>query len=95
LISRKELTLEVLPDTLGVCKLDTNQVIPNRANAILGLAHIATTKRKLEKYIVKPVILRALREEKDYEWRIVDAIKDINLFMRWNIGTKAYSRMRR
>jgi hypothetical protein len=49
----------------------------------------------LEKYIVKPVILRALREEKDYEWRVVDAIKDINLFMRWNIGTKAYSRIRR
>lgn len=59
-----------------------------RANSILGLAYIARTKGKLEKYIVKPVILRALREETEYKWRIIDALKDINLFMGWNIGAK-------
>ncbi|WP_312561462.1 hypothetical protein [Anaerospora sp.] len=59
-----------------------------RANSILGLAYIARTKGKLEKYIVKPVIFRALREETEYKWRIIDALKDINLFMGWNIGAK-------
>jgi len=59
-----------------------------RANSILGLAYIARTKGKLEKYIVKPVILRALREETEYKWQIIDALKDINLFMGWNIGAK-------
>ena len=48
----------------------------------------------MEKHIVKPVILRALREEEDYEWRIIDAIKDINLFMDWKIRTKENSRLR-
>ena len=51
-------------------------------------------KRKLDKHIVKPVILRALREEKDYEWRIIDATEDINLFMNWKIGLKVISRLR-
>ena len=59
-----------------------------RGNAILGLAYIARTKGKLEKYIVKPVILRALREETESKWRITDALEDINLFMGWSIGIK-------
>lgn len=63
-----------------------------RSNAILGLSYIARTKRKLEKHIVKPIILRALREEKDFKWRILDAIEDINLFMGWNIGKKVLLR---
>lgn len=59
-----------------------------RANAILGLSYIARTKGELDKYVVKPVILRALREETEYKWRVIDALEDINLFMGWNIGTK-------
>ncbi len=59
------------------------------ANAILGLAYIARTKSKLEKHIVKPVVLRGLRENKEFEWRINDAIEDINLFMKWNIGKRS------
>jgi hypothetical protein len=65
-----------------------------RANAILGLAYIARTKRKLEKNIVKPVLLKALREDKEFEWRAKDAIEDINLFMKWDIGQFALDKER-
>jgi hypothetical protein len=58
-----------------------------RANAVLGFAYIARTKGKLEKHIVKPIVLKELRENQEYNWRILDAIYDINLFMKWRIGT--------
>lgn len=48
--------------------------------------NIARTHGKLEKYIVKPIILKELRENKEYEWRIIDSINDINLFLKWNLG---------
>ncbi len=57
-----------------------------RANAILGLSYIARTKGKLEKHIVKPIILRELRENMEFKWRIIDAIEDINLFMKWRLA---------
>lgn len=60
-----------------------------RANAILGLSYIARTKGILEKHIVKPIILRELRENTKYQWRILDAINDINLYLKWNLGGKA------
>jgi hypothetical protein len=60
-----------------------------RANAVLGLAYIARTKRKLEEHIVKPIILRELKHNQEYKWRINDAIDDINLFMKWSLGKKA------
>ena len=60
-----------------------------RANAVLGFAYIARTKGKIEKHIVKPIVLKELRENMEYEWRIKDAIDDINLFMKWNLGEKA------
>ncbi|MEK4852857.1 hypothetical protein NST04_23600 [Paenibacillus sp. FSL H7-0756] len=59
-----------------------------RANAVLGFAYIARTKGQLEKHIVKPLVLRELRENKEYKWRILDSIEDINLFMKWNIGNR-------
>ena len=39
------------------CKLCENESDLIRANAVLGLAHIARTKGKLEKEIVKPYII--------------------------------------
>lgn len=60
-----------------------------RANAALGLAYTARTKGKLDKRIVKPYLLRELRENKEYRWRIVDAINDINLYLGWNLAEKA------
>ncbi|CRK84624.1 hypothetical protein [Neobacillus massiliamazoniensis] len=60
-----------------------------RANAVLGFAYIARTKGKLEKHIVKPIVLYELRENQEFQWRIIDAINDINLFMKWKIGAKS------
>lgn len=60
-----------------------------RANAALGLAYIARTKNKLEKHIVKPVLLKLLRECTEQKWRIIDSIQDINIYMKWHMGEKA------
>lgn len=59
-----------------------------RANAALGLAYIARNHRILDKRLVKPYLLKELRENIEYGWRIRDAISDINIFMGWNLGRK-------
>lgn len=59
-----------------------------RANAALGLAYIVRNHRRLDKRIVKPYLLKELRENKEFNWRIRDAIEDINLFMEWNLASK-------
>lgn len=59
-----------------------------RANAALGLAYIARNHRELDKRIVKPYLLKELRENKEFNWRIRDAIEDINLFLKWNLASK-------
>lgn len=59
-----------------------------RANAVLGFAYIARTKGKLEKHIVKPIVLKELRENREYNWRILDSIDDINMFMKWKLGKR-------
>lgn len=59
-----------------------------RANAALGLSYIARNHGKLDKRIVKPYLLKELRENKEFNWRIRDAIEDINLFMGWNLAAK-------
>jgi hypothetical protein len=60
-----------------------------RAYAVLGFAYIVRTKGMLEKHIVKPIVLKELRENQKFNWRIIDAINDINLFMNWKIGAKS------
>lgn len=40
----------------------------------------------------KPYLLRELRENDTYRWRIIDAIKDINLFLDWHLAEKALSK---
>ena len=59
-----------------------------RANAVLGLSYIARTKGILEKHLVKPIMLKELRENQEHKWRIEDAIKDINRFLKWNLANK-------
>lgn len=59
-----------------------------RANAVMGLAHTARTKGKLEKRLVKPVVLKELRENSAFRGTILDAIEDINMFMNWRLGRK-------
>ena len=58
------------------------------SNAVLGLAYIARIHKKLEKHLVKPILVNSLRGHKEYNWRIQDSIDDINQFMGWNIGIK-------
>ncbi len=73
-----------------ICVLLTeheNEII--KANAALGMAYIARTKGKLEKHIVKPVLLKLLKECIEYRWRIVYAIHDINIYMGWHLGENA------
>ncbi|MBO0457752.1 hypothetical protein JZO77_13510 [Enterococcus hulanensis] len=60
-----------------------------RANSALGLAYIARTKGKLEKHIVKPILLEILRNCSEHRNRVIDSIQDINIFMEWSIGEKA------
>ncbi len=59
-----------------------------RANAVLGLAHTARTKGRLEKHLVKPVVLRELRNNSEYRGTILVAIEDINQFLNWTLGLK-------
>ena len=58
-----------------------------RSNSLLGLSYAARFRGKVEKNIVKPVLLRAL---KDADPRVAavaqDAIEDINTLMSWRIG---------
>lgn len=59
-----------------------------RANSALGLAYIARTKGKLEKHIVKPILLEILRNCSEHRDRVIDSIQDVNIFMEWSIGEK-------
>jgi len=59
-----------------------------RANACLGLAYIARTKQRLEKHLVKPILIRELRCQTKLRWRIEDAIGDINFYLKWRLARK-------
>lgn len=58
-----------------------------RGNAFFGLEYAARFRGKVEKNIVKPVLLRGLRDSDDEVVRKAeDAIEGINHQMGWNIG---------
>ncbi|MGG6293080.1 hypothetical protein ACQ4M4_01550 [Leptolyngbya sp. AN02str] len=57
-----------------------------RANACLGLAYIARTKQRLEKHLFKPILLRELRCQTEFRWRIEDAITAINRHLAWRLA---------
>jgi len=84
---------EYFPDwkfAQDIClKLAGSEDTAIRANAVLGLAYIARTRGLLEKHLVKPVILRELRENSEYRWRIGDSAEDINKFLKWNLAYKS------
>ncbi|MDF9841502.1 MULTISPECIES: hypothetical protein [unclassified Paenibacillus] len=62
-----------------------------RANAVFGLAHIARTKGKLDKRIIKPIILKELRQNEEYRGMIIDAISDINQFLGWKLAKRYFN----
>lgn len=66
-----------------------------RANATLGLAYIARTKGQLEKHLVKPLLVKELRENIENRWRIIDAITDINYYLGWHLEEKALNNLER
>lgn len=59
-----------------------------RANAILGLAHAGRVHGRLDRRIVKPVVLRELRNNEEHRGKIMDAISDMNQFLDWNLAGK-------
>lgn len=66
-----------------------------RANAALGLAYIARTKGQLEKHLVKPLLVKELRENIENRWRIIDAITDINYYLGWHLEEKTLNNLER
>ena len=59
-----------------------------RGNSMRGFAYTAMNHGKLEKNIVKPVLLRALKDSSDWvKGCAQDAIDDVNNYMGWRIGT--------
>ena len=61
-----------------------------RGNAIIGLAHIARRFGKLDKRVVKPYLLRELRENIKCKDFIADAVHDINMYLGWSIADRRY-----
>ncbi|WP_419905051.1 hypothetical protein [Kiloniella sp.] len=59
-----------------------------RANAIMGLAYIARRHQWLDKRLVKPYILRELKENLERKSYILNAIEDINLYLGWRLARK-------
>ena len=58
-----------------------------RGTAIMGIEFAATRLGNLEKNIVKPVLLRALKDKEDWVSENAGyAIVEINEALRWNIG---------
>lgn len=58
-----------------------------RANSLLGLSYAARFRGRIEKNIVTPVLLRALKDtNQDVAGTALDAIEDINHLMGWRIG---------
>lgn len=64
-----------------------------RANSALGFSYIARTKGKLEKHIVKPILLELLKNCNEQRDRVIDSIQDTNIYMKWNLGEKAIKRL--
>ncbi|MEK4733064.1 hypothetical protein [Paenibacillus sp. FSL L8-0641] len=72
-----------------ICLKSAQHDNPNvRANSVLGLEHIARTKKQLDKRLVKPIILKELKNNIEHKGIILDAISDINLFMKWKLARK-------
>ncbi|WP_444942018.1 hypothetical protein ACJJI3_07480 [Microbulbifer sp. ZKSA004] len=68
-----------------------------RASVIRGFSYTAKTYSKLEKNIVKPYLLKALKDESEWvRMYAQDAVDDINNDMGWSIGrVKANKDMRK
>jgi hypothetical protein len=58
-----------------------------RSSSLLGLSYAARFRGKVERNVVKPVLLRALKDRDSNVASVAqDAIDDINHLMKWRIG---------
>jgi hypothetical protein len=58
-----------------------------RSNSFLGLSYAARFRGRVEKNIVKPILLRGLKDEDRRVAAVAeDAIEEINHLMGWHIG---------
>ncbi len=66
-----------------------------RANAVMGLGHIAYTKGKLDKRLIKPYILQEIRTNTEFRGSIMGSIEEINLYMGWDLAKKEIEKLKR
>lgn len=60
-----------------------------RGNAILGFSHIARIHEKLNENLVKPIILKALKDEDEYvRGHAEDVKEDIEHWLNWNFENR-------
>jgi hypothetical protein len=68
-------------------KLSEHEDSRVRANALFGIEYAARFRGRVEKSVVKPVLLRALRDQDTHvSSRARDTIEAINHLMGWNIA---------
>ena len=59
-----------------------------RGNSFRGFGYAALNHKKLEKNIVKPVLLRGIKDESDWVRSCAeDALDQVNSYMGWKIGS--------
>jgi hypothetical protein len=59
-----------------------------RGNSFRGFGYAAMNHRKLEKNIVKPVLLRGIKDESEWVRSCAeDALDQVNSYMGWKIGS--------
>ncbi len=63
-----------------------------RANSLRGLEYIAKTRGNLEKHLVKPVLIAALKSSDCDKLDAIHVTNKINKYLNWKIGTKAIAR---
>lgn len=99
--------LITLPIRLGFChenwrfvqevciKLSEHPDETIRGNSFYGLQYVAMNLGRLEKNVVKPILLRGLKDESELvKSRAACAIEDINQFLNWRIGTAAANKLK-
>ncbi len=65
-----------------------------QANALKGLEYIARTRGKLEKHLVKPVLLKYLKSEVCEQLDVAHITRRINNLLGWRIGRKEIERQK-
>lgn len=61
-----------------------------RRNAVVGLMHIARIHGRLDKRLVKPYLIKELRDNIEFREYEEMLISDINMFLKWNLGNIKY-----